>query len=177
MRLGFEQRQLTHFRRNANGNGRGKNGADIQMTIDIIDMVHENTTIDTIVIVAGDSDFIPLIHRLKRVGKEITAVTLDEAASGLLDPNCPVISYNAIAGLKPKENLNGGLDTGIIVDTDAKRGYGFIESSNTDTKGIFFHASDVVEPEFDYLWEGDLVEYELEIGKKGPIAKRVCKLR
>jgi CspA family cold shock protein len=54
-------------------------------------------------------------------------------------------------------------------------GYGFIKPEGDD-KDVFFHASALVETEFDELNEGDVVTFDIEEGPKGPAAANVTKV-
>ena len=54
-------------------------------------------------------------------------------------------------------------------------GYGFIKPEEGD-KDVFFHASSLVDTDFDSLNEGDMVTFEIEEGPKGPAAADVTKI-
>ncbi|MCL2136168.1 MAG: NYN domain-containing protein [Coriobacteriia bacterium] len=69
-------------------NQSGKNSADIRLAVDAIELCHNNAFINTFVIVSGDSDFTPLVSRLKENGKTIIGVGMRESTSELLAVNC-----------------------------------------------------------------------------------------
>ena len=61
--------------------------------------------------------------------------------------------------------------TGTI-KTKTTKGFGFISREGED-KDLFFHSNDLVGVSFDELQEGAKVEFEIEVGPKGPAAKNV----
>src|SRR6202040_1840780 len=62
----------------------GKNSADIRLCVDAMDLAFSKDHIDTFVIVSGDSDFSPLVSKLKENGKDVIGLGLAEATSDLL---------------------------------------------------------------------------------------------
>jgi uncharacterized LabA/DUF88 family protein len=66
----------------------GKNSADIRLVVDAMDLCHTNAHIDTFVIVSGDSDFSPLVSKLRENNKLIIGVGLRDSSSNLLVENC-----------------------------------------------------------------------------------------
>jgi uncharacterized protein (TIGR00288 family) len=66
----------------------GKNSADIRMAVDAIELCHTKDYIDTFVIVSGDSDFTPLVSKLKENGKTVIGVGMYDSTSELLAANC-----------------------------------------------------------------------------------------
>lgn len=66
----------------------GKNSADIRLVVDAMDLCHTNAHIDTFVIVSGDSDFSPLVSKLRENNKQIIGVGLRDSSSNLLVENC-----------------------------------------------------------------------------------------
>ncbi len=66
----------------------GKNSADIRLVVDALDLSWAKEHIDTFVIVSGDSDFSPLVSKLKENGKSVIGLSLQEAASTMLKENC-----------------------------------------------------------------------------------------
>src|SRR5258707_11784319 len=71
----------------------GKNSADIRLVVDAIDLAYSKDHIDTFVIVSGDSDFSPLVSKLKELGKHVLGVGLANATSNLLRDNCDEFIY------------------------------------------------------------------------------------
>jgi Cdc6-like AAA superfamily ATPase len=66
----------------------GKNSADIRLAVDAIELCHTKDYIDTFVIVSGDSDFTPLVSKLKENGKTVIGVGMHDSTSDLLAANC-----------------------------------------------------------------------------------------
>jgi uncharacterized protein (TIGR00288 family) len=71
----------------------GKNSADIRMCVDAIDLAHSKSHIDTFAILTGDSDFSPLVSKLKENGKRVIGLGMKDSTSGLLVDNCDEFIY------------------------------------------------------------------------------------
>lgn len=66
----------------------GKNSADIRLVVDAIDLCYTKEHIDTFVIVSGDSDFSPLVSKLRENNKNVIGIGIKHASSRLLIDNC-----------------------------------------------------------------------------------------
>ncbi len=66
----------------------GKNSADIRMVVDAIDLCYSKSHIDTFVLVTGDSDFSPLVSKLKENDKRVVGCGVRSSTSDLLANNC-----------------------------------------------------------------------------------------
>jgi uncharacterized protein (TIGR00288 family) len=71
----------------------GKNSADIRLVVDSIDLSYSKEHIDTFVIVSGDSDFSPLVSKLKENGKRVIGLGMKDSSSHLLIDNCDEFIY------------------------------------------------------------------------------------
>jgi uncharacterized protein (TIGR00288 family) len=71
----------------------GKNSADIRLCVDAMDLSYSKEHIDTFVIVSGDSDFSPLVSKLKELGKHVLGLGMQESTSELLRDNCDEFIY------------------------------------------------------------------------------------
>jgi uncharacterized protein (TIGR00288 family) len=71
----------------------GKNSADIHLVVDAMDLAHSKEHIDTFVIVSGDSDFSPLVSKLKENGKHVIGLGMQDSTSELLRDNCDEFIY------------------------------------------------------------------------------------
>jgi uncharacterized protein (TIGR00288 family) len=71
----------------------GKNSADIRMCVDAIDMAHSKSHIDTFAVLTGDSDFSPLVSKLKENGKRVIGLGMKDSTSQLLVDNCDEFVY------------------------------------------------------------------------------------
>ena len=71
----------------------GKNSADIRLVVDAMDLAWSKTHVDTFVIVSGDSDFSPLVSKLKENGKHVIGLGMKGSTSDLLRDNCDEFIY------------------------------------------------------------------------------------
>jgi len=71
----------------------GKNSADIRLCVDAMDLAFSKEHITTFVIVSGDSDFSPLVSKLKENGKHVIGLGMQESTSELLRDNCDEFIY------------------------------------------------------------------------------------
>jgi uncharacterized protein (TIGR00288 family) len=82
----------------------GKNSADIRLCVDAMDLCYSKPHIDTFVIVSGDSDFSPLVSKLKENGKRVIGLAMRTSTSPLLAENCDeFIYYEDLAGRQEKD--------------------------------------------------------------------------
>ena len=76
----------------------GKNSADIRMVVDALDLCYTKEHIDTFVIISGDSDFSPLVSKLRENAKTVIGVGVKQSTSDLLMSNCDeFIFYDDLA--------------------------------------------------------------------------------
>ncbi len=78
----FELIEIPHVRQS------GKNSADIRMVVDALDLCYTKAHVDTFVIISGDSDFSPLVSKLRENNKHVIGVGVKAATSDLLAANC-----------------------------------------------------------------------------------------
>lgn len=71
----------------------GKNSADIRLCVDAMDLSYAKEHIDTFVICSGDSDFSPLVSKLKENGKTVIGLGMKDSSSNLLVDNCDEFIY------------------------------------------------------------------------------------
>jgi uncharacterized protein (TIGR00288 family) len=71
----------------------GKNSADIRLCVDAMDLAYSKDHINTFVIVSGDSDFSPLVSKLKELGKHVIGCGMQSSTSELLRDNCDEFIY------------------------------------------------------------------------------------
>ncbi len=82
-----------------------KNNLDIQLVIDAMEVAYTNPLIDSFCIVSGDSDYTPLVGRLKSMGKFILGISRSEAASGIFINACSEFVFlESVAAQQPKQN-------------------------------------------------------------------------
>src|SRR5260370_3958894 len=71
----------------------GKNSADIRLCVDAMDLAYSKEHIDPFVVVSGDSDFSPLVSKLKENGKHVIGLGMQDSTSDLLRDNCDEFIY------------------------------------------------------------------------------------
>ncbi|MGY0007200.1 NYN domain-containing protein, partial [Micromonospora sp. I033] len=77
-----------------------KNAADIKMAVDAVEMAFERGYISTFVICTGDSDFTPLVHKLRELNKRVIGVGVENSTSALLPPACDeFLFYDRLEGV------------------------------------------------------------------------------
>ncbi|MCI4066934.1 NYN domain-containing protein [Micromonospora sp. R77] len=78
-----------------------KNAADIKMAVDAIELAFERDYISTFVICTGDSDFTPLVHKLRELNKRVIGVGVENSTSALLPPACDeFLFYDRLEGVE-----------------------------------------------------------------------------
>ncbi len=94
----FELIEIPHVRMS------GKNSADIRMVVDALDLCYTKAHVDTFVIISGDSDFSPLVSKLRENNKVVIGVGVKKSSSDLLIANCDeFIFYDDLAREKEKK--------------------------------------------------------------------------
>jgi len=83
----FELIEIPHLRQS------GKNSADIRMVVDALDLCYTKEHVDTFVIVSGDSDFSPLVSKLRENDKTVIGVGVKKSTSDLLVSACDEFIY------------------------------------------------------------------------------------
>jgi uncharacterized protein (TIGR00288 family) len=78
----FELIEIPHTRQS------GKNSADIRMVVDALDLCYTKSHVDTFVIISGDSDFSPLVSKLRENNKYVIGIGVKDSTSDLLSANC-----------------------------------------------------------------------------------------
>lgn len=93
----FELIEIPHVRQS------GKNSADIRMVVDALDLCYTKSHVDTFVLITGDSDFSPLVSKLRENNKTVIGVGVKNSTSDLLIANCDeFIYYDDLVRAKPK---------------------------------------------------------------------------
>ena len=92
----FELIEIPHTRQT------GKNSADIRMVVDALDLCYTKEHIDTFVVISGDSDFSPLVSKLRENAKAVIGVGVRQSTSDLLINNCDeFIFYGDLVAERP----------------------------------------------------------------------------
>src|SRR4051812_28684587 len=94
----FELIEIPHVRQS------GKNSADIRMVVDALDLCYTKSHVDTFVIISGDSDFSPLVSKLRENNKYVIGIGVKDATSDLLSANCDEFIFydDLVREQKPK---------------------------------------------------------------------------
>src|ERR1700716_809625 len=92
----FELIEIPHIRQS------GKNSADIRMVVDALDLCYTKSHVDTFVIISGDSDFSPLVSKLRENAKTVIGVGVKKSTSDLFISNCDeFIYYDDLVRVEP----------------------------------------------------------------------------
>jgi uncharacterized protein (TIGR00288 family) len=92
----FELIEIPHVRQS------GKNSADIRMVVDALDLCYTKGHVDTFVIISGDSDFSPLVSKLRENAKKVIGVGVKNSTSDLFISNCDeFIYYDDLVRVEP----------------------------------------------------------------------------
>ena len=83
----FELIEIPHLRQS------GKNSADIRMVVDALDLCYTKSHVDTFVVISGDSDFSPLVSKLRENNKLVIGVGVKNSTSDLLTAACDEFIY------------------------------------------------------------------------------------
>ena len=83
----FELIEIPHVRQS------GKNSADIRMVVDALDLCYTKSHVDTFVILSGDSDFSPLVSKLRENDKTVIGMGVKKSTSDLFISNCDEFLY------------------------------------------------------------------------------------
>ncbi len=110
----FELIEIPHVRQS------GKNSADIRMVVDALDLCYTKAHVETFVIISGDSDFSPLVSKLRENNKVVIGVGVKNSTSDLLIANCDEFIYyddlvrekKRSPAKKPSARTSGGVESG-----------------------------------------------------------------
>jgi hypothetical protein len=89
--------------------GSRKNAADIKMAVDAIELAFARGFITTFAIGTGDSDFTPLVHKLRELDKRVIGIGVQSSTSALLPPACDeFLFYDRLPGVEPGQPTRRG---------------------------------------------------------------------
>src|ERR1700712_2730530 len=93
--------------------GSRKNAADIKMAVDAIELAYERGFITTFAIGTGDSDFTPLVHKLRELDKRVIGMGVQSSTSALLPPACDeFLFYDRLPGVELLQESRRGRGRG-----------------------------------------------------------------
>src|ERR1700741_3968097 len=111
----FELIEIPHVRQS------GKNSADIRMVVDALDLCYTKAHIDTFVIISGDSDFSPLVSKLRENAKTVIGIGVKNSTSDLLMSNCDeFIFYDDLVVKRSPSRRRARREPGTKVQKDSK---------------------------------------------------------
>jgi len=109
----------------------GKNSADIRLVVDAMDICHGKSHLDSFVIVSGDSDFSPLVAKLRENNKSVIGLGVKQSTSQLLVNNCDeFIFYDDLM----KESTGRGADSLAELPEEQKKLFDFLLAT---ARGLF----------------------------------------
>src|SRR5258708_960642 len=116
----FELIEIPHVRMS------GKNSADIRMVVDALDLCYTKSHVDTFVIVSGDSDFSPLVSKLRENDKTVIGIGVKKSTSDLLIANCDAFIYydDLVREQKPRKTPEAPPPIRNVVRTIGLLGHG-----------------------------------------------------
>ena len=110
---GFELMEVPHVSYS------GKNSADIRLVVDAIDLCHTKDHVQVFAIISGDSDFSPLVSKLRENGRSVIGIGVRDSSSGLLVEACDeFIFYDDLAERRQRKKKKSG-DAGSKKSADA----------------------------------------------------------
>ncbi|MBI5388046.1 MAG: NYN domain-containing protein [Verrucomicrobia bacterium] len=102
----FELIEIPHVRQS------GKNSADIRMVVDALDLCYTKSHVDTFAIISGDSDFSPLVSKLRENAKTVIGVGVKRSSSDLFINNCDeFLYYDDLVRARPAKKSPRGTAT------------------------------------------------------------------
>ena len=126
----------------------GKNSADIHMVVDAIDLCYSKDRIDTFALLSGDSDFSPLVYKLKENDKRVIGVGVKKSTSDLLIAGCDEFIYydDLVRAAKPK--------------TTRGRSPKKTKSKKDEAVEFFMETVESLDRDYDTLW-GSMIKQTL----------------
>ncbi|MDY5730537.1 MAG: NYN domain-containing protein [Eubacteriales bacterium] len=110
-----------------------KNNADIQLVVDALEIAYTNTLVDSFCIVSGDSDYIPLVARLRTMGKHIMGLSRSDAASSILLNACNEFLFlESVSSRTPANKTRKTNDSVMTEEEVLKEIVNILEQSSED---------------------------------------------
>jgi uncharacterized protein (TIGR00288 family) len=112
----FELIEIPHIRQS------GKNSADIRMVVDALDLCYTKSHVDTFVIISGDSDFSPLVSKLRENDKTVIGMGVKESTSDLFISNCDeFIYYDDLVRPEPARKRGRAPSSKLVAEGNKQR--------------------------------------------------------
>lgn len=128
----------------------GKNSADIHMVVDALDLCYSKDHIDTFALLSGDSDFSPLVNKLKENDKRVIGVGVKKSTSDLLIAGCDEFIYydDLVRAAKPKKTRS------------PRGGRSKSQDKKDEAVDIFMETVESLDQDYETLW-GSMVKQTL----------------
>jgi uncharacterized protein (TIGR00288 family) len=115
----FEMIEIPHIRQS------GKNSADIRMVVDALDLCYTKSHVDTFAIISGDSDFSPLVSKLRENAKRVIGIGVKTSTSDLFISNCDeFIYYDDLVRVEPAKKRPSSAASAPIAKTGRDKDHG-----------------------------------------------------
>ena len=150
----FELIEIPHVRQS------GKNSADIRMVVDALDLCYTKSHVDTFAIISGDSDFSPLVSKLRENAKTVIGVGVKKSTSDLFRDNCDeFIYYDDLVRVAPVKKRSSTAATAPVAKTSQDHG-----PSIDDALGLLMKTLEALRAERgdDYPIRGSLMKQAMK---------------
>ena len=152
----FELIEIPHVRQS------GKNSADIRMVVDALDLCYTKGHVDTFVILSGDSDFSPLVSKLRENAKTVIGVGVKNSTADLFLNNCDeFLYYDDLVRAEPAKARQRGKATASVT----KAGEGSAKSPDvTEALDLVVETLDAIteeRPEDERIW-GSMIKQAIK---------------
>ena len=120
-----------------------KNNADIQLVVDALEVAYTNPLIDSFCIVSGDSDYMPLVGRLKAMGKFVLGISRSEAASNIFINACNEFQFlesmggRAVTPVRGKKQRQGAASEELMDAAELNKLFCSIFEEQNDTEEMY----------------------------------------
>jgi uncharacterized protein (TIGR00288 family) len=143
---GFELIEIPHVKQS------GKNSADIRMVVDALDLCYTKPHVDTFVVISGDSDFSPLVSKLRENNKGVIGVGVKNSTSDLLIANCDeFIYYDDLVREQAKARRTPRKRAPAQTSTAAHAAHAAGDAKDTETKDTEAKDEDKKQEAFDLV--------------------------
>jgi uncharacterized protein (TIGR00288 family) len=180
----FELIDIPHVRQS------GKNSADIRMVVDALDLCYTKEHVDVFVLISGDSDFSPLVSKLRENNKTVIAVGVKNSTSDLLISNCDeFIFYDDLVREQRKRSTRGSRGGGstrrrrekaVPSEDVASSDAAVADAPAADAPAVEFKEEDRKQQALDLVMEtADAIMGERDVDEKlwGSMVKQALKRR
>lgn len=157
----FELIEIPHTRQS------GKNSADIRMVVDALDLCYTKDHIDTFVVISGDSDFSPLVSKLRENAKLVIGVGVKSSTSDLLMSNCDeFIFYDDLVRAQKKTRTRAPKKKSAAASSKSKTASDEVDKSDEGIDYVLDTAQALISERGDAVF-GSMVKQTLKRRRPG----------